>query len=144
MIRISGIRYNEHMSNFSVTQKNLQTPVPTHLLLWPIAFLTIWAMIVPFILADLLGIFYQSVYFTIMRIPKIPRSKFVKIQRHRLAKLQWAQRFGCAYCEYANGVLAWLKALANQTETYYCAIKYKHEFPGQEYQAGFYDHRDFE
>lgn len=31
-----------------------------------------------------------------------------------------------------------MKALANQTETYSCAIKYSHGYPGLEYQENFY------
>ncbi|HYD34849.1 MAG TPA: hypothetical protein VD999_02170 [Vitreimonas sp.] len=105
--------------------------------------LSIYGMVIPIAFLDLCLYFYQEIYFTLNGIPKIPRSRYVVIQRHRLGKLTLRQKIGCAYCEYGNGVFAWAKAVGNQTEIYSCAIKYSHDYPGQEYQKQFYDSEVF-
>lgn len=108
------------------------------------AFLSIHSMLPLFILADVMTQMYQAVYFRIMEIPVIPRSKYVQPKRHKLGGLSRIQKWSCWYCEYVNGVIAWMKEVANQTELYSCAIKYSHEFPGQGYQKDFYDQSEFE
>lgn len=38
--------------------------------------------------------------------------------------LPFLDRFNCAYCSYANGVAAYLRAVLIETEKYWCPIKY--------------------
>jgi hypothetical protein len=102
------------------------------------ATLSIHSMLFLFLLADVMTWAYQAVYFSIMQIPKIPRHKFIQMNRHKTPGLSIIQRWSCWYCEYVNGVISWMKEVANQTELYSCAIKYEHKFPGQEYQEEFY------
>ena len=109
-----------------------------------IATITINLMIIPIIFADVSVWIYQEVYFGIMKIPKIPRSSYIKINRHTLPNLTWAQKWSCWYCEYSNSIFAWIKAVGNQTETYSCAIKYTYTYPGLEYQSEFHDPQEFE
>jgi hypothetical protein len=94
--------------------------------------------------ADLIVWLYQEIYFGVADIPKIRRSKYVMVTRHKLKNLSLVQRWSCGYCEYVNGVIAWMKAVANQTEIYSCAIKYSHSYPGQEYQSQFFEQEVFE
>ncbi len=93
-------------------------------------------------LCDIGAQLYQAVYFRLMEIPPIPRSKYVRMERHKLPGLSLLQRWSCWYCEYVNTLLVWLKEVANQTELYSCAIRYEYELPGQEYQKDFYDPKE--
>jgi len=96
------------------------------------------------ILADIVVWIYQAINFTVSDIPKIERKKYVVMTRHKLKGLNIVQRWSCWYCEYTNGVIAWMKAVANQTEIYSCAIKYSHGYEGQGYQENFYPQKGFE
>ena len=108
-----------------------------------LATITITSMLPFFLAADFLIWFYQTIYFGINKIPKMKRSTYVVLERYKLGRLTVIQKWSCGYCEYANGIILWLKAVANQTEIYSCAIKYSHPLPGQEYQAKFYDQETF-
>ncbi len=124
-----------------VPRKDLQAPNVS----WPkrlILILTIYPIVLFFLFTDFLIWWYQTIYFGILDIPKLPRHKYIIMGRYKLPGLSRMQRLNCGYCEYANGVIQWLKAVANQTEIYSCAIKYATPLPGQEYQAGFYDQND--
>ena len=129
--------------NLLVPQKHLHPKLKINFLLGIVASFTITFMFFFFVLADVVIWLYQAIYFSINEIPKIKRSTYVIIKRHRLEKLNWAQKWSCAYCEYANGIILWLKAVANQTEIYSCAIKHTHRLPGQEYRADFYEQSEF-
>ena len=126
-----------------VPQKELVEPSKRIFPLRIIAYLTINSMIFFVLWVDLVTWLYQLIYFTLADIPKIRRAEYVIITRHKLPKLTPIQRWSCGYCEYVNGVIAWMKAVANQTEIYSCAIKYTHETPGQEYQEKFYEPAEF-
>lgn len=126
-----------------VPQKNLHVHHPNYLT-GMIAFIVIWSVLPSLMWVDLVITLYQQIYFSIMKIPQIDRRKFIKIERYRLGKLNVLQKASCAYCEYANGLTSYAKAIANQTEIYSCAIKYPHHFPGQEYQKHFYPEKKFE
>lgn len=108
-----------------------------------VANFTIVGVLIFIALADVVTWIYQEIFFSIHRIPKIPRSRYVQMKRHKLEKLNIIQKWSCGYCEYTNGVIAWTKAVANQTEVYCCAIKYTHHYPGQEYQENFYEPAEF-
>jgi hypothetical protein len=126
-----------------IPQQNLPTRKKKFFLLKPITRITITLMLPFFIMADIVAWFYQEIYFGLEDIPKIKRSNYIKVTRHRLKGLTPMQKWSCGYCEYANGVIAWIKAIVNQTEIYSCAIKYSHHYPGQEYQEKFYDQDAF-
>ncbi len=84
----------------------------------------IWACILPIIFMDLAMSIYQAICFPIYGIPKVRRGDFIKLDRHRLAYLNWAEKFNCDYCGYANGVLACATEIAARTEQYWCPIKH--------------------
>lgn len=84
----------------------------------------IWACIVPIALVDLMMSLYQAICFPIYGIPKVKRGDYIKLDRHRLAYLNWAEKLNCEYCGYANGVLATATEIAARTEQYWCPIKH--------------------
>jgi len=87
---------------------------------------------------------FQQIYFRTMQIPLIQRHKYVILDRYKLGKLSYAQRFNCLYCEYANGLVAYAKAVVNQMELYSCAIKHELHPLGQEHQKNFFERERFE
>lgn len=110
-----------------------------------ISVISILSMIFPLVVMDIFLQIYQYIYFTIHEIPKVPRSKYIIMDRWKLPKLTLVQKFSCGYCEYANGVISWAKDVAGQTEIYSCAIKHWHPAYGQEeHQKRFYSYKKFE
>lgn len=65
------------------------------------------------------------------------------LDRYELSKLSFMQKLNCVYCGYANGIIAYGKAIVNQTEIYSCAIKHTRTPKGHEHHKGFYDWREF-
>ncbi|CAN5190072.1 hypothetical protein BH09PAT1_BH09PAT1_8530 [soil metagenome] len=130
-------------NDYLIPQADLPPRPTTSLPLQVISMFTITSMLVFLILADVLIHIYQAIYFRINAIPQIKRNNYVKMGRYKLAKLTLMQKWSCAYCEYANGIILWLKAVANQTEIYSCAIKYSYPLPGQDYQTHFYEQNTF-
>lgn len=112
--------------------------------LLPFGIITIYSMIIPIVILDLWVTFYQWVYFTAMGIPKIKKKQFVVMERWDLNKLTFWQKVNCVYCEYANGILAFAKAVGNQTEIYSCAIRHHHALKGHEHEKQFRDVKKFE
>lgn len=85
----------------------------------------IYSMIIPIALLDLMGEVYHNIAFPLYQIPKIERSKYIKIDRYKLSKLSSFEKLNCAYCGYANGVLPYYTAIAAATEKYWCGIKHQ-------------------
>jgi hypothetical protein len=52
------------------------------------------------------------------------------MDRHLLAYLNVFERLHCAYCAYANGVIAYTFEIAARTEQYFCPIKHAHRILG--------------
>jgi hypothetical protein len=73
---------------------------------------------------DMVGSFYQAICFPIYGIPKVRRSDYIALDRHRLAYLNAIEKLNCDYCGYANGVLAYFSEIAARTEQYWCPIKH--------------------
>jgi hypothetical protein len=126
-----------------VPQEDLPPVRKKFFLLKLFANITITSMVLLVMVADAVVWLYQEIYFSVAEIPKVKRSKYVIVTRYKLKNLTLIQKWCCGYCEYVNGVIAWVKAIANQTEIYSCAIKYSHHYPGQEYQSKFYDQEMF-
>ena len=109
-----------------------------------LASVTIYSMIIPIVIMDLFIFFYQQVYFSILGIPKIDRRKYISIERWNLPQLTFAQRVHCAYCDYANGLTSYAKAVTNQTEIFSCAIKYtSRNKNAEEFRQNYYSRSDF-
>lgn len=84
----------------------------------------IYTLIVPMILLDFTVTIYQAICFPLFEIPKSRRSDFISIGRHRLSFLNIVEKIHCGYCEYINGLLAFVSDVASKTEQYFCPIKY--------------------
>ena len=85
----------------------------------------IYALIIPIVFSDLCLEIYHRSCFPLYNIPFIPRSRYIKIDRHKLKYLNIWQKIGCAYCGYANGVLHYASVIAAATELYWCPILHK-------------------
>ena len=108
--------------------RELRTRLSTYLLnARPLVVLTapvIYAVIVPLVLLDLFVSIYQRVCFPVYGIPKVNRSDYLIFDRHHLAYLNALEKLNCAYCSYANGLIAYVREIAGRTEQYWCPIKH--------------------
>ncbi len=84
----------------------------------------IWSCLVAFVILDLFVTVYQTLCFGIYGIPKVRRSDYLLLDRHRLAYLNIIEKLNCEYCAYGNGVLAYAAEIAGRTEQYWCPIRH--------------------
>jgi len=84
----------------------------------------IYAVIIPFVLLDILVNFYQLVCFPVYGIPKVKRSNYLVFDRAKLHYLNGIEKFNCLYCSYGNGIIAFAREVAARTEQYWCPIKH--------------------
>jgi hypothetical protein len=84
----------------------------------------IWSCIVPVALLDLWATAYQFICFPAYGIPKVRRRDYVVMDRNKLRYLNSIERFNCVYCEYVNGLIAYVQEIAGRTEQYWCPIKH--------------------
>lgn len=129
--------------------RELKTALSTYL--WnanPLVIITapiIYAMIVPFVLLDIFVTVYQAVCFPVYGIPKVRRADYFAFDRHHLAYLNALEKLNCAYCSYANGLIAYVREIAARTEQYWCPIKHARRVIGSHPRyAQFDDYGDAE
>lgn len=84
----------------------------------------IYFMIVPFAFLDLALSVYQRVCFPLYRIARVRRRSYIVIDRHHLSYLNSMEKLNCAYCGYANGLIAYTREIAARTEQYWCPVKH--------------------
>jgi hypothetical protein len=84
----------------------------------------IWSCAVPIVLLDLWATIYQFICFPAYGIPKVRRADYVVMDRRKLAYLNGIEKFNCVYCEYVNGLIAYVQEIAGRTEQYWCPIKH--------------------
>lgn len=72
-----------------------------HILVMPL----IYSLIIPVFILDFWVEIYHRICFVAYDIPYVKRSKYIKIDRHKLSYLQFYEKLNCVYCGYANGVL---------------------------------------
>jgi len=84
----------------------------------------IWMCLLPMLLADIVGCFYQFICFPIYGIPKVNRCDYISFDRHKLSYLNFIEKMNCEYCAYVNGILAFCTEIAARTEQYWCPIKH--------------------
>jgi len=105
----------------------------------------IYALIVPLALLDLFVSLYQAVCFPVYGIAKVRRGDYLIFDRHHLAYLNALEKLNCAYCSYANGLIAYVREIAARTEAYWCPIKHARRAIGAHARyAGFDDYGDAE
>jgi hypothetical protein len=105
----------------------------------------IYAGILAFLLLDLFVSVYQAVCFPIYNIAKVRRADYLVFDRHHLAYLNALEKLNCAYCTYANGIIAFTREVAARTEQYWCPIKHARRVIGaHERYVAFDDYGDGE
>jgi hypothetical protein len=90
----------------------------------------IYGLIVPLLFLDLGLSLYQAICFPVHRINKVRRSDYIVMDRWHLSYLNFMKKFNCAYCAYANGLLAYGTEIAARTEQYWCPIKHARKMLG--------------
>ncbi len=104
----------------------LVTNRPQNLITGPI----IYGMALPMIALDLLVSCYQWVCFPIYGIERVRRGDYFVFDRHHLSYLNFIEIFHCTYCEYGNGLMAYMAEILARTEEYFCPIKHAHKMLG--------------
>jgi hypothetical protein len=99
----------------------------------------IYAGIVPFLLLDLFVSVFQAVCFPIYGIAKVKRADYLMFDRHHLAYLNALEKVNCAYCSYANGIVAFAREIAARTEQYWCPIKHARRVIGTHTRYALFD-----
>lgn len=84
----------------------------------------IYSMIVPFLLLDLFVTVYQAICFPVYGVAKVKRRDYLVFDRAQLGYLNAVEKLNCAYCSYANGLIAYVREIAARTEQYWCPIKH--------------------
>jgi hypothetical protein len=84
----------------------------------------IYSLIIPVLLIDAWASLYQAICFRAYRIPRVRRSRYIVVDRGRLGYLNAVEALNCLYCEYANGVVAYVREISSRTEQYWCPIKH--------------------
>jgi len=85
----------------------------------------IYAMIIPLIFLDICLEAYHHFCFPLYGIPVVPRSRYIRIDRHRLKYLSGISKLNCLYCGYGNGLMHYASVIAAMTELYWCPIQHK-------------------
>lgn len=89
----------------------------------------IYSLILPLALADLWVSLYQAICFRAYGIAQVRRRDYIALDRDRLGYLNLVERLNCAYCSYANGLVAYVREVASRTEQYWCPIKHAVRIP---------------
>ena len=84
----------------------------------------VYGLIIPLAMLDLGVSVYQRICFSAWGMERVKRADYVIVDRHRLAYLNGIEKLNCAYCGYANGVIAYAREAASRTEQYWCPIKH--------------------
>ena len=84
----------------------------------------IYSLIVPMVIVDLWVGAYQAICFRAYGIPRVKRSDYIAFDRGRLSYLNVIEALNCAFCAYANGVVAYVREVSSRTEQYWCPIKH--------------------
>lgn len=104
----------------------LVTNRPQNLITGPL----IYGMVVPLLLMDACVSFYQWACFPIYGIAKVRRGDYLVFDRRHLEFLNRIEKFHCTYCEYGNGLMAYMTEILARTEQYFCPIKHARKILG--------------
>ena len=129
--------------------RELQVKLSSYLLnARPLVVLTapiIYSLIVPFVILDACMSLYQAVCFPVYGIAKVRRGDYFSFDRAHLGYLNALEKLNCAYCTYANGLIAYVREIASRTEEYWCPIKHARRVVGTHGRySGFEDFGDGE
>jgi hypothetical protein len=84
-----------------------------------------YIVLIPLALLDVTASLYQAVCFRVWQIVPVPRTSFMRLDRHKLAYLNGVQKLNCHYCAYATGVLGYVTEIVSKTEQYWCPIQHE-------------------
>lgn len=105
----------------------------------------IYGMVIPLALLDLTITIYQHVCFRVYKVPRVIRSEYVVIDRHKLPYLNTIQKINCVYCGYGNGLIAYAREVIARTEQFWCPIKHAVRVKGlHDREQKFLDYGDAE
>lgn len=103
----------------------------------------IYSLIIPLVFLDAFLWIYQSICFPAYRILKVNRRDYLVFDRAYLAYLNPIEKINCAYCSYANGLIAYAREIAGRTEAHWCPIKHARRYLGaHRYYQDFYAYGD--
>ncbi|MEY8876498.1 MAG: hypothetical protein AB9M60_08325 [Leptothrix sp. (in: b-proteobacteria)] len=114
------VRLKTHFLRWLVTNR------PQNLLTGPL----IYGMVIPLLMLDACVSFYQWACFPIYGIAKVRRRDYLVFDRHQLGYLNVIEKFHCTYCEYGNGLMAYMTEILARTEQYFCPIKHARKVLG--------------
>lgn len=121
-----GMAAFEH--GLTVRHRQLRLGIGTFMARSPVATIAsapvIYSLIIPLALIDAWASLYQAICFRAYRIPRVRRSQYIVVDRDRLGYLNAIEALNCLYCEYANGVIAYVREISSRTEQYWCPIKH--------------------
>jgi hypothetical protein len=83
----------------------------------------LYGLAIPLALLDLSVSTYQWICFPILGIERVARRPYFVFDRALLPYLDPLQKVNCAYCSYANGLLAYVREIAARTEQYWCPLR---------------------
>lgn len=146
--RIEGhrVRFEREMK---AMQRRLRKGSLRYLLDAPVLYVlttpVIYGAIFPLLLLDLAVTSYQWICFPVYGIPRVRRRDFFAFDRGLLPYLNWIERLHCAYCSYANGLIAYAREIVARTEQFWCPIKHARRLAQtHERYTQFFDYGDGE
>lgn len=130
--RALGVRVHDRLVEFErgivIEQRKLKTSVRVFLARSSFGVIitapVIYSMLLPLVLLDIWISVYQAICFRAYGIARVERRDYIAFDRGRLAYLNWVEALNCAYCAYANGVIAYAREIGSRTEQYWCPIKH--------------------
>jgi hypothetical protein len=84
----------------------------------------IYGMAIPLLLLDVSATVYQYVCSVVYGIPRVRRSDYLVIDRHRLPYLNPVEKIHCLYCSYANQLVEYAREINARSEQFFCPIKH--------------------
>ena len=130
--RALGVRVHDRLVEFErgivIEQRKLKTSVRAFLARSSFGVIitapVIYSLLLPLFLLDIWISVYQAICFRAYGIARVERRDYIAFDRGRLAYLNWVEALNCAYCAYANGVIAYAREIGSRTEQYLCPIKH--------------------
>lgn len=101
----------------------------------------VYVVFIPLVMLDVLLFLFQLVCAPVYGIPKVKRAEYIVLDRHNLAYLNPIEKLNCVYCGYANGLLAYARAIAARAEVHWCPIKHALKTKGAMRQ--YYNYADY-
>lgn len=90
----------------------------------------IYSLMIPLLLFDIFLFVFQMICFRAYGIPKVQRYDYIVFDREFLEYLNLIEKINCAYCSYANGLIAYAREIAGRTEAHWCPIKHARRYLG--------------